>query len=468
MLKYSSLLLFVSLAIHLHGAGHVTIFGYFPGAEGETIHLNIYDDLISKHERKLAASVINEHGKFEFSVPVENCQLLILRVFNGKNYLYAAPGEVYEVEYEQLVIRNREHDESRLFRQRDFNITVYGGSNDHKHLHTLVMRLDDMVATYLEDEVAGRIRTSHRASLEQFEQQLGSAFPEKAPPYFDAYARYYMAYLQRTLNVRGVRALFHHYLKDQPLLLNNTAYVDFFRSMFDNYLFSAGSSIRMDALENAVNNLGCFETLRELLSNDELLQDEAIKELVLLISIERMFSMADFLNPQLFNILEQAGRMSSFPEYRSMAYNLATKYKYRLHQGSLAAAFTLSDHEGNKYDLQDHKGQYVYLFFWAGWCPLSMQSIEAMKELNDDFHDQVNFIGVLVDRDRSNVEHLLQNAEFPFSLLHFGGDYELLSSFGVSTIPFYVLIGPDGRFLEYPFVPPHWGAHEAFEEIFGN
>lgn len=464
MRKLIFFLLSILMTLHVHGIGDVTIKGYFPGAEGETIHLMTYEDLISRHQLRLSSAKIDDNGNFEFATSINESRLLFFRVFNGKNYLYAAPGESYQVEYEKLVINNPEHDESRLFRQRSFNVTIRGIDNRGDDLHGLIMQMDDMVATFLEDEVAGRIRTSHRASMEQFKQQVNAVFGGDLNPFMEDYVTYYLAYLKRSLNVRGFNALFHHYVKDLPILTNHPLYVDFFRSMFDNYVFSGSRSIRMHQLETAVNEYADFEKFMELLAQDELLQDDALRELVLLISIDRMFAMPDFLNSRLRLILEQASKKSRVPEHRIIAANIIRKHSRGFHEGAIAADFQMSDAAGNVVDLQSFRDSHVYLFFWAGWCPLSMQSVSSMETIAEEFDEQLEVVGVLVDRNRKEVSNLLDDPELPFQLLYFDDDYELLENFGVATVPFYILIGPGGRIIAHPFVPPHWGAGEALQQ----
>lgn len=468
MLNYYILLLLTLLALNAHGISDITISGYFRGAEGETVHLMTYEDQLSKQHLHLSSAIIDNDGFFRLTTSLNESRLLFLRVFNGKNYLYAAPGESITVEYEKLVIDDAGQDEGTLFRRRTFNLTVYGKNDQENNLHTLVMRMDDMVATYLEDQVAGRVRASHRASFEEFGRQVDSAFADNLQPFFNDYTKYYLAYLKRSLNVRGFEALYHQYISDQPILTDHPLYMDFFRSMFMNYVFSGSISIRMHELETAVNKHAGFEKLMTLLEQDRLLQDEALRELVLLVSLDQMFAMPDFFNSNLVKILDEASKKSIFPEHRKIAANIFRKHNRGFHEGAIAANFQLLDETDAVYDLQNFRNSYVYLFFWAGWCPLSMQSVAAMEEVAQEFDGQVEVIGVLVDRNRAGVSHLLVDNELPFQLLHFDGDYQLLEDFGIATVPFYLLIGPSGRILAHPFVPPHWGAKEALRQKTGR
>ncbi len=469
MLKqHNILLLLVLMYLHAYGSGEVTISGYFPGAGGEIVHLMTYEDLVSRQELRLSSAKIDVDGNFELTATLNESRLLFLRVFNGKNYLHTAPGESYLVEYEKLVINNPELDEGRLFRQRSFNITTYGNNNQEYNLHGLIMQMDDMVATYLEEQVAGRVRANHRASLEQFARQVDDAFVDGSQTFFDDYVTYYLAYLKRSLNVRGFHALFHHYVNDRPILTNHPLYMDFFRSMFDNYIFTGSRSIRMNELEAAVNKYADFDLLMVLLSEDELLKNEDLRELVLLISLDRMFSMPDFFNSRLREVLEEAAKKCKNTEHRKIAENIIRKHSRGFHEGAIVSHFQLNDYAGNVYDLQDFHDSFVYLFFWAGWCPLSMGSIQVMQEFAEELNGKLEVVGVLVDRDRENVKHLLVDEGLPFPLLYFDGDYELLGNFGIATVPFYMLIGPGGRIIAHPFLPPHWGAREALHDFLGE
>lgn len=465
MKKPGMFLVIILLATRLFGAGDVNVSGYFPGAEGETIQLLTYKDLVSRQPDKLATVIIGEDGSFQFQVPLQEGRLLFFRIFNARNYFYANPGESFKVQYEKLTINDYEVDEAMLFRQRFLNVSIQGALPDKDYLNEMTSIMDEMVATYLEDEVAGRVRANHRNSLENFVLQVDSVFNGVADHFLRDYIRYNVAYLQRTLHVRGFHALFHDQIKNQPILYLNPVYMDFFRSLFDNYVFSMSRSIQMNRLEEAVNRDASFTKLMDVLAGDSILKDEVLRELVLLVSVDRMFAMPDFLNHKLLAILEDAEQKSNHPEHRAMAYNIAKKHQQSFHEGAYAANFRLSDKEGNIFELNDYHDSYLYLFFWASWCPLSMQSIDPMEDIARDFKGQLELLGVLVDRKPQNVSNLMEKNNLSFPLVHFDGDYDLLRDFGITTAPFYILIGPGGQIHSHPFVPPHWGADEALEEI---
>src|SRR3954471_20555823 len=85
-----------------------------------------------------------------------------------------------------------------------------------------------------------------------------------------------------------------------------------------------------------------------------------------------------------------------------------------------AAAFDLTDTQGQRHRLADYKGRYVVLNFWATWCVPCIQEIPEIAEFARA-HKDVVVLGVAVDAE-DNVAKVKQ---FAAQTAH---DYPLLFS----------------------------------------
>ena len=48
----------------------------------------------------------------------------------------------------------------------------------------------------------------------------------------------------------------------------------------------------------------------------------------------------------------------------------------------------------------------------------------------------------------------MQNKKYDFTTLHWGNNTELIENYNVKAYPTYVLIGPDGKIVQYPAEAP--------------
>ncbi len=442
----------------------VLIKGVFPGAEGKEIRLMEYRDYISNRSQEVDACVIDENGAFGFQVRIDSPRQMFFRIMHARSSFYVAPGQEYLVSFDpvDLSANHERHDQYPL--RQDFPMTVRNKREGDVDINLLTEQLNFMVADYLASSVAGNIRANHRHSLRVFKSVLDSAFQDvrSRSAFFDDYVGYYVSYLERTLNTASFDALVDTFLLTRPLQYFHPMYMDFFQAMFDTYLFAGSPSIRSGDLNSAVNRQASYHALMDTLGKDSLFFDERFREFVMLNGLRKMLLMNDFDNANVVKILRQASEQSRFSVHRGIAENILEQY-LALKPGSPAPGFSLYDPDGNTVHLEDFRGRYLYLFFGAGWCPVSMAETGPMTELMADFGDTLQILGVLTDGTTHRIAGLLENDAFPFRVLHFDGDYRLLDDYRVRTIPQYLLIDPGGNVAAYPFVSPSAGAAEKIE-----
>lgn len=83
--------------------------------------------------------------------------------------------------------------------------------------------------------------------------------------------------------------------------------------------------------------------------------------------------------------------------------------------------------------------------FWATWCPPCRSEMPALERLSRRVAVQgVHVIGITVDRDLNLARELVRSQGLTFPMYAEGQQNSLQSVLGVSTLPFTVLVGPDG------------------------
>jgi thiol-disulfide isomerase/thioredoxin len=114
--------------------------------------------------------------------------------------------------------------------------------------------------------------------------------------------------------------------------------------------------------------------------------------------------------------------------------------------------------------LSDFRGKYVLLDFWAVWCGPCHGDFPEIKLLYDTYKDR-NFVLIGVHDNSTEPELVRQHAKeqglvFPIVVdQRDGRTFSAYQKYGIGTsIPSYVLIGPDGNILQT-------GVYQRFEYV---
>ncbi|QEC42480.1 thiol-disulfide isomerase/thioredoxin [Pseudobacter ginsenosidimutans] len=139
--------------------------------------------------------------------------------------------------------------------------------------------------------------------------------------------------------------------------------------------------------------------------------------------------------------------------------------------GKKVANFVLPDPAGKDFSLEELKGKYVLIDFWASWCAPCRKSFPRMREVYAAYRDQsFEIYSVSIDEDKAAWLKAVQEESNPWKQSLDNKNISQ-SRFAVTGVPSTFLIGPDGTIIasEVGFDPKGGSEIEKkLAELFGK
>ena len=77
----------------------------------------------------------------------------------------------------------------------------------------------------------------------------------------------------------------------------------------------------------------------------------------------------------------------------------------------------LSDRQNERFNLEQAKGKVVFINFWASWCPPCVAEMPDLRDLYNDYGDEVVFLFVARDR-REKVDAFMAKNDYDFPVYY--------------------------------------------------
>ena len=122
--------------------------------------------------------------------------------------------------------------------------------------------------------------------------------------------------------------------------------------------------------------------------------------------------------------------------------------RFFLKEGSEIPNITLADKNGKNFSLSSLRGNVVLLDFWASWCGPCRAEIPTIKQAYTRFHDKgFDVYSVSIDKTKDAWLQAINVMNMPWAANVFDANQEYAAMFGVSAIPFTILLDQNGKII---------------------
>ncbi len=182
-------------------------------------------------------------------------------------------------------------------------------------------------------------------------------------------------------------------------------------------------------------------------------------------------------------IAERIGEMSpetAEPSYRSYLENFSDYPRYTnflkqfydevesVSPGNPAIPFTIPNQYGQPVSMEDFKGKYVLLDFWASWCIPCLDEFPHMRKLYSEFNrEDFEIVAISIGEDSLRWRQTIDRFKNPWPQLYAGEGFEqeTFKAYQGGGIPFYILVDRSGNIERYNDVRPSFNLPEVLDSL---
>lgn len=432
-------------------AGPAKIEGKAPAYLNRKIIAYSIQDYISMKPTKLAESKVDDQGKFLLVLPTNTIQEIILKIDGVRAIMYIQPDANYQLTFPAFT--NKEV--KSLWNNE---VEVEFDTLETYDINNLVLdfesRIDDFMAYYF--VIIGS--QAYQDEIDTLKQYLSKVYQPVQNTWFKKYIYYTVASMEQIggLQVDMTKLkmkLFTSYILQQDIEYTNPKFMAFFNQFYTD-VFKLANDQDERRLSDAINYKKSLKKLNDVLSRDEFLKDERIRELVIIKALGEEYFSYNYYQDNIIVILDSIRIFSKFQEHQKIAANLID-HLTRLGVGYPAPDFRLFSIKQEEIKLSQFKGKYIYLHFWATWNSDGLSEMKIMTELNKKYGKDILFISVNMDENPENWRKFLKiHPEMNWVQLYYGEQPQLFEEYRLQTLSQYFLIGADGNFIQSPAYKP--------------
>jgi peroxiredoxin len=450
----------ITIFIFLNGFSQQSfIVGYAPSYKGKQVALYSYSDLITYTPVKEVSDTINEKGAFELIAQVEKPTCYQIKIENKVAKLYMLTLYKYAVTFPDPDTLNY-HNPST---EEQVDLFIHG---DSAELNARIIDFNIQFDNFWKNNYVYFVAKKLHNKLDSFQLKMQERYKNVKSNYFNNYMRYSFA-LINTNTGRHKNYIASKYLLNHPIEYYNFEYMDFFNQFFKNYLVSLSSGKMGNNLLSAINNIGQAKELDLLLKNDSWLQNDSLRELVMLKGLYELYYTSNFEKNNIQNMIEQIVGYTTNVEHKKIGTNILRIFK-NLQVGTIAPDFALKDINGKTYALSDYKNHFIYLNFFGLKSNESLQELKKLESIYKEYKNSIIIISICTD-NKSNDElklFLNKNKNYKWLFLDAGSREDVLNEYVVKYPNLYYLINREGYFVQSPAKKPSEGIQFKLSSMF--
>jgi peroxiredoxin len=453
--------LMLAIQFSAQGQKPAMLNGTAPDYAGEVIPVYTLIDFITGTDTLIGNLVVDGKGNFSCQIPVKQTTYIFTRPGIYHAYLYIEPGTTYTIALPPKAEKTMQDQLNPFFEPTEVHLGIVSFSRNGKaldpvrdeELNFLVRMFADTYYPYFNKYATNPYTRSDFSELDSVIQLIEAPYLGVNNRFFTDYMTYRLGMLRHIALQHRSRMISDIYFLGKPVLYNNPAYMELFNMIYDKYLVYFGRTAQGKKVYDDIGTTRSYRQLFETLGADQVLQNDTLREMVILKNLHDGFYTSDFPRQGLLEVLDSLVIQSRVPAHRATGQIIRDKVT-RLMGGYDPPSFTLKDLDGNMKTLADFRGKYVYLCFCTTASYTCIREYELLKRLQERHQKHIEIVTISADDDVDQMRDFIRRNNYNWVFLHYGNQPSVLKDYDIRLFPTYYFLDKDGKLIASPAPSP--------------
>jgi peroxiredoxin len=456
MLRFLPLTFLFLFVISLPISAQTVIRGNASDFAGQTLIFNTYANEISNKEHPVATVHVQKNGDFEFRPEIKQTTFLFCHAGIFFMYLYAETGKEYEVKLPKRVDKKQADKVNPFFEEVRVHLTVTSGGLSHtdstqnsQELNAQIHAFDSYFDPYYSSYAMKMYAKQSTIGLDSTLQKIESIFSQSQNPYFKAYYTYRMGLFKFMSTQFKSRSISDTYFLNKPILYDNPAYMELFNKIYEKYFVYFGRTKTGKVIYDDINTFKSLSRLKATLSQDKVLSNDTLQEMVILKGIHDGFYEMEFSRQAMLRILDSLVMTTPIAEHKVIGNDIRYKVT-RLLPGYTPPPFKLLNQDSVWTSLDNFKGSFVYLIFCTTQNYACFKEFEILNKLLQKHDNLMKVVVISADEYLKDISFFAKKSPYKWTFLHYASQPEIFKEYDIRTIPTCYLIDTEGKMAISP------------------
>jgi len=425
----------------------VVVEGIAPDYIGQRIAIYKIDDYLTMSEVLADSSTVKNDSSFVLTLPLTEIQRLVLKIGNNHSFFYGQPRAKYTL-YIPM------YDQYAPYRPAGNYVELTFLDIDSTDINFQILAFNGWFNNYLALNFKDSQHNPERfhQSMNDFKDAAQRLYAKDTGTFLFDYVRFSIANndnIQHTTN-RNRYEKHDFYLKFQPILYQNDAYMDYFKMFYkgiNTYLTTEVSNrVYLALLKNSPT------LIMQALGREYTLINTRIRELVMIQMLSELYHTPDYPQNNVIEVLDSIQQHALFSVHKKIAKNTIARLT-EAQSGGLAPELTIITQSGKK-NLNSYKNRYLYIHFFDPSSEKSTIELPILTKLYDKYKEYVTFVSICKESAINEKSlSIIEQLKWETAIV---ADHQttLWDKYKVGTFPYYVLIDPYSYIVQAPALGP--------------
>ncbi len=423
------------------------ISGSIPGGAGRTLRVYGYTNQITFKPEKITSFKISENDSFSFDIQIEKGEVktIFFAVERFKSFdLYAEAGKLYRLSFDSLDFDSQDDLISSL---NAANQQLVYHIDDQEDLNNLITELVVEFVRFSVEDFSEVVKMHNVRKLDEFRVRLDSLFGKIKHPFFKVVLEYSLAEIEFNARLKNNSYFVGRYFNDRPFHYENPAFMNFFNSFFDKFVYSASRKISFSDLEQNIVTKPDYKALLDSLGKDTLLKNEVVRDMVLIKNLHQMYFANILDRSDVYNMMKTISEQSKFSKNRQIALSLLREMTLHF-QKQNAPPLLARKANGDPFSLDSLDRKYLYLFFFTTNSKICYPEMIVLNNMYPKFSTFINIVFVSMDVNFLRFYYFMKDYSYPWHFVNFYRNFDIEDDWGVNVYPQAFMIDPDMKIID--------------------